>query len=152
MSKTPTLLKALVVLCAVIFVVAALGGLLYLFDRPGQQGITGSGVTNFSALDVAGAINYGANDLYPVGFASDGQQAIYGTDSITTSATASHGLTTVTFCLCTLGEDAGTGAGDAASCSVAVATNTCTIKLWQDDGTAATEADVAIQWLVIGAP
>ena len=152
MSKYPVLLRGLIGLCGIILVIAAVGGLLYLLDRPVEQGLMGSGVTNFSALDVAGAVNYGSSDLYPVGFATDGQQAVYGTDSITTTATASHGLTTVTFCLCSLGEDAGTSSGDAASCSVAVSTNVCTIKLWQDDGNAATETDVAIQWLVIGAP
>jgi hypothetical protein len=124
-----------------------------LFDPIVEQGLGGAGVTNFDALDVAGAVNFGANDLYSLGFASDGQQVVYGTASITGTGVAAHGLTTVTFCSASLGEDPTAGVGEAAHVSVAVATNVCTLKAWQDDFvTAATEADVAVQWIVVGAP
>jgi hypothetical protein len=104
-------------------------------------------------LDVASTINYGADDLYPVGFATSGQQAVYGTDAITGTASAAHGLTTVTFALCTLGEDPESGAGDGAMCTVSVSGNVVTLDIWQDDFvTAATETDVLIHWLVVGAP
>jgi len=126
--------------------------LFMMSDAPIAQGITGSGVTNFTNIDASGYINYGSNDLYPLGYASDGQQVVVGTDLITGTATAAHGLTTVTFCLCTLGEDPETGAGDAAACTTAVATNVCTVKAWQDDFTAATETDVVVHWLVVGTP
>jgi hypothetical protein len=100
-----------------------------------------------------GTLQYGADDLYPLGYASSGQQAVYGTASITGTATAVHGLTTVTFCLCTLGEDPTAGAGDGAMCTVAVSANVCTLKVWQDDFvTAATETSVDVHWVVIGAP
>jgi hypothetical protein len=103
--------------------------------------------------DIAGTLQYGANDLYPVGYASSGQQVVYGTDVITGTATASHGLTTVTLCMCTLGKDPDDDAGDAAMCTTAVSSNVCTLKTWQDDFvTAATEADVPVYWVVIGAP
>ena len=105
------------------------------------------------AADVAGTLQYGADDLYPVGFASSGQQAVYGTDAITGTATAAHGLTTVTFALCTLGEDPESGAGDGAMCTVSISANVVTLDIWQDDFvTAATETDVVIHWLVVGAP
>lgn len=126
---------------------------------------TARGVTNFNSLtlsddlivggtsDLAGTLNYGADNLYPIGYASSGQQAVYGTDDITGTLSVSHGLTTVTFCLATLGEDPTAGAGDAAHVSVVVAANACTVKAWQDDFvTAATETNVAVHWLVIGAP
>ena len=104
-------------------------------------------------LDVASTLQYGANNLYPVGFASSGYQAVYGTSTITGTATAAHGLTTVTFALCTLGEDPTSGAGDAAMCTVAVSANVVTLKAWQDDFvSAATEANVDVHWLVIGQP
>jgi len=103
-------------------------------------------------LDVGGTVNFGAANLYPVGYASSGQQIVYGTSTITGTAVAAHGLTTVTFAQCTLGEDPETGAGDAAFCTVTVAANVVTVKAWQDDFTAATEADVVVLWLVIGAP
>lgn len=146
-----------------------LGGLAF-FGTTADNAPTARGTTNFDSLtlsgnlnvggtsavtgntDFAGTLQYGADNLYPVGFATSGQQAVYGTTGITTTGTAAHGLTTVTFCTATLGEDPGTGAGDAASVSVAVAANVCTLKAWQDDFSAATEADVAVQWLVIGAP
>jgi len=103
--------------------------------------------------DIAGTLQYGANDLYAVGYASSGQQLVYGTDQITGTATAAHGLTTVTFCACTLGEDPTSGAGDGAMCTVAISANVCPLKVWQDDFvTAATETDVDVHWLVVGAP
>ena len=110
-------------------------------------------LSNAGALDIASTFNFGANDLYPLGFASSGQQAFYSTASITGTATIAHGLTTVTFALCTLGEDPTSGAGDAAMCTVTVAANVVTAKVWQDDFvTAATETDVDVHVLVIGAP
>ena len=111
------------------------------------------GIDESANTDVAGTLQYGANDLYPVGYASSGQQMVYGTASITGTATAAHGLTTVTFCMATLGEDPTNGAGDAAHVTVAVSANVCTLKAWQDDFvTAATETDVAVHWVVVGAP
>jgi hypothetical protein len=124
-------------------------GLLVLENSGGSDVVT---VANTGNTDIAGTLQYGANNLYPVGFASSGQQAVYGTSTFTTTATATHGLTTVTFALCTLAEDPEVGAGDAALCSVAVSGNTVTLKLWQDDFSAATEASVVVNWLVIGAP
>lgn len=105
------------------------------------------------ALDVGSTLNFGANNLYPVGYASSGQQLVYGSSTITGTLAVPHGLTTVTFCQATLGEDPETGAGDAAFVTVAVAANVCTAKVWQDSWTdAATETDVVVHWLVIGAP
>jgi hypothetical protein len=106
-----------------------------------------------STLDVSSTLQYGPDDLYPVGYASSGQQLVYGTESITGTAVVDHGLTTVTFCMATLGQDPDSDAGDAAHVSVAVAANDCTVKVWQDDFvTAATETEVDVHWLVIGAP
>jgi len=94
-----------------------------------------------------------ASGAYPLGYASSGQQLVYGTASITGTAEASHGLTTVTFALCTLGEDPTAGAGEAAMCTVAVSGNTVTVKVWQDDFvTEATETEVDVHWLVVGTP
>jgi len=100
--------------------------------------------------DITGTLQYGADDLYPVGYASSGQQAVYGTTAITGTATAAHGLTTVTFALCTLGkqQDANT-----AGCSLVVNSNTVTLYTYEDDNTTqSTEASVPVHWLVIGAP
>jgi hypothetical protein len=124
--------------------------LLVLEQSDGTDKLT---VSNAGNTDIAGTLQYGANDLYALGHASSGQQAIYGTASITGTLAAPHGLTTVTFCLAVMGEDPTSGGGDAAHVTVAVSGNVCTLKAWQDDFvTAATEADVAVHWLVIGAP
>lgn len=110
-------------------------------------------VSNAGNVDAAGTLQYGADDLYPVGYSASGQQLVYGTSTITTTATAAHGLTTVTWAQCTLGEDPTAGAGDAAMCTVAVAGNVVTLKTWQDDFvTGATETNVDVHWLVVGAP
>jgi hypothetical protein len=94
-----------------------------------------------------------ASGAYPLGYATSGSQLVYGTSSITGTATAAHGLTTVTFAVCTLGEDPTSGAGDGAMCTVAISSNVVTVKVWQDDFvSAATETDVAVHWLVVGVP
>jgi hypothetical protein len=93
------------------------------------------------------------SDAYPLGYASSGSQLVYGTSTITGTATAAHGLTTVTFALCTLGEDPTSGAGDGAMCTATISANVVTLKVWQDDFvTAASEADVDVHWLVVGVP
>ena len=113
----------------------------------------GDDLTVTDDMDVGGDANFGSSNLYPVGYASAGQQVVYGTEAITGTTTASHGLTTVTMCLCTLNRDPDDDAGDAAMCTTSVSSNVCTVKLWQDDFvTAATEVGVSTHWLVIGAP
>ena len=103
--------------------------------------------------DVGGTLNFGANDLYPVGYGTDGEQIVTGTDVVTGTLEISHGLTTVTWCVASMGSDPDDDAGDAAHVTVAVAANACTVKLWQDDFvTAATEADIPVHWMVIGTP
>lgn len=103
-------------------------------------------------LDVAGSVNYGSNDLYPLGYGSDGYQIVVGSTSITGSANVSHGLgTSVVAAGCTLAQDPGTGVGDGAFCSVAVSGTTVTVKVWQDDFTAATNA-ATVNWWVVGQP
>lgn len=94
-----------------------------------------------------------ASGAYPLGYATGGSQLVYGSDAITGTATAAHGLTTVTFANCTLGEDPEAGAGDGAMCTVSISSNVVTLDVWQDDFvTAATETDVVIHWLVVGVP
>ncbi len=101
-------------------------------------------------LTVAGDLQYGDDDLYPVGNAASDLQLVTGTDDITATLQIDHGLTTVTWALCSLGQDA---TANAATCSASVATNDVTVKIWKADGfTAGSDTDVTTHWLVIGAP
>ena len=129
------------------------------------QGVMGAGVTNLTNLELAGTLdvggntdlvgtlNYGANNLYLIGHSASGEQFFFGVQNITTSETVTHGLTTVTYALCTMAEDPTSGVGDAVFCTVAVSGNAVTLKTWQDDYvTGATEIDVAVMYLIIGTP
>jgi hypothetical protein len=102
--------------------------------------------------DLGGTLQYGASDLYPLGYASSGEQTVATTQDITGTAVVAHGLTTVTWAVCSLGEDPGTGAGDSAVVSVSIAANVVTVKAWQDDFSAATEVDTTTHCLVVGTP
>lgn len=102
-------------------------------------------------LTVTGSINL-PDSLFPLGIDTDNQAAVAVSQDVTGSETVTHGLTTVTWALCSLAEAPGTGAGDGAICTVDVAANVVTAKVWQDDMSAATEVDVAVNLLIIGTP
>lgn len=86
-------------------------------------------------------------------YGSSGEKAVASTISMTGTYTVAHGLTTVTWAMCTLGRDPDDDAGDAAHMTVEVSGNVVLAKMWQDDFvSAATEADVTAHCLVIGTP
>jgi len=115
-----------------------------------SDGTDVASLSNAGALDVASTINYGADDLYPLGYAASGYQLVFGAETgVTDTITAAHGLTTVTWAMCTLAEDPDTDAGDPVACTVEVAANVVVIKLWQDDWSAGATA-AAVNWLVVG--
>ena len=153
--------KYIWILISLLIVVAVIVSCDSLF----AQGLMGSGVTNLTNLELAGTLdvagntdlvgtlNYGANNLYVIGHDTSGEQFIYGTESITGTAEVAHGLTTVTYALCTMAEDPTVGAGEGATCSLTISTNTVTVKVWQDDNvTAATETEVDVNYFIIGTP
>lgn len=130
-------------------------GLLVLETSGGTDKLTVSNDGNLAVAgtaDIAGTLQYGANNLYVLGYGTTGYKVVMGTTNITGTATAAHGLTTVTWALCTLGKASHTDAGDAAWCTATVSANVVTLETWQDDAVAATEAAVPIHWLVIGLP
>lgn len=113
---------------------------------------TGGITITTGGANIAGEIEYGANDLSILGYASSGEQLVVGTAAgVTDTVVAAHGLTTVTFALCTLGEDPDTDAGDPVACTVTVAGDVVTVKLWQDDWAAGATA-ATVHWLVVGTP
>ena len=112
----------------------------------------GGALSVTGASTLSGAVTLGSA-AYPLGYGSSGYQMVIGTDTFTTTESAAHGLTTVTFALCTLGEDPESSGADAAMCTVSVSGNVVTVDIWQDDFvTASTEADVVVHWLVVGVP
>lgn len=121
-------------------------------DAPARVGAQAVGeTTHFQALDVAGALEYGAHDLYPLGALSDGFAAVYGTETVTGTAAIETALATVVWAGCALAEDASATAGGAATCAVVAAGDTVTVTTWQDDATAAT-AGAAVAWIAVGQP
>lgn len=124
---------ALLLVVALVACNASEGGVegLTNFDTLVADSVTADTVTADEV--VAGEVVFGDDDLYPVGFATDGQQLVYGVQDVTTSEVAAHGLTTVTWAICNLAEDPAAAAGAGAHCTVSVAANEVTINVWQDD-------------------
>ena len=125
----------------------------------------GAGTTNLTNLELAGTLavtgntdltgtlQYGANNLYPVGYGTSGERMLLVTQDVTVSEViVTTGLSTITWALCTMCEDpAAATAG--AFCTISITTNVVTAKVWQADGSSATnEADVCVNALVIGTP
>ena len=138
-------IRALLVV-AVIVLIGILAVQLMILDELGSLDAQAMGITNLDQLQLE-------TSNYPLEYTSSGKELVWGVGSITGTGTASHGLTTVTFAVCTLGEDPTSGSGDAAMCTASVSGNVVTLKTWQDDFvTAATEGTVVVHWLVVGTP
>ena len=154
--------KTILIILAVLLVIA---GAFFVYDRLVPQGLMGVGVTNLTNLELAGTLdvagntdlvgtlNYGADNLYPVGYAASGEAMLVVTQDISVSeVVVSTGLSTITWALCSMCEDpAAATAG--AFCTVSITTNVVTGKVWQADGSTATdEADVCVNFYIIGTP
>ena len=154
--------KTILIILICLLVIA---GALLVYDRLVPQGLMGAGVTNLTNLELAGTLDvvgntdltgtlvYGANNLYPVGFASSGQELLYVIQDVTANEIiVSTGLSTITFAVCSMCEVPEV-ATDAAFCTIDVTTNVVRAKIWQADGsTSSNEADVCIMTLIVGAP
>ena len=118
----------------------------YVVESGGEIEVQSGGT-----LDIQAAASLNVGSLYPLGYASSGKQIVCGTGTISDTATVTHGLTTPTYAVCSLGEDPGTGAGDVAVCSTAIAGAAVAVKGWQDDFSAAANT-ASIDWCVVGTP
>ena len=150
----------------IVFCIMVIALLVVSCDALIPQGIMGAGVTNLTNLelagtldvagntDLAGTLNYGSGNLYAVGYGTSGQEMIWGTESITGTLAVTTGLTTVTWALCTIGEDPGAGAADhLANCSVAISSDVVTVQIWENDMiTESTEVGVVAHWMAVGTP
>ncbi|OQA19152.1 MAG: hypothetical protein BWY63_01810 [Chloroflexi bacterium ADurb.Bin360] len=120
-------------------------------DILGSSGTTiHDNVVVTGTLDVSGAaINYGPNNLYPIGYTDSGFQAKWGSDVITATANVVHGLTTPVVGICTL-------AGELVDneeqlCSVKINGATVSIYVYKEDGSAG-DSGVSVHWYLIGLP
>lgn len=102
--------------------------------------------------DLAGTVAFGSDNLYPLGVASSGYIGYFGSAAaVTTTAitSATHGMTTVTGAMCSLGGGPSAVAGAAFACEPTVSGTTVTFALYQDDATAATITDT-LYYVIIG--
>ncbi len=109
-------------------------------------------VSNVGNTDVAGTLQFGADDNYALGYASSAQELACVSTSITgTAAVAVTGVTTPTFAMVSMVTDPGTGAGDPAMVTFdAPSTTTVVVNVWQDDFTTAATSTAVLHVCAIG--
>jgi hypothetical protein len=100
--------------------------------------------------DVAGTLQYGASNLYPVGYASSGYKVVTGITPVFTGTVGiTHGLSVVTSVQVSLCQDS---AAAAAGASVTISGTTVTAKSWKSDGSTAADVGTTVCYTVIGTP
>jgi hypothetical protein len=102
-----------------------------------------------SATITTSQVIYGVDSLYALGYASDARAIVCGTTDITGTKTVSSGADTYEYCTCSMGEAPSTGAGDGYIAWCAISGGDLVLYVVQDDGTAATETNVAVNWCVV---
>lgn len=84
-------------------------------------------------------------------YATAGTQIVCGSQTITDTATAVHGLTTPVYVMCNIAT--ASPVGDSTSCFGSISSSTVTVKVRNSALTpAANAAGIAVQWCVIGTP
>lgn len=109
--------------------------------------ITTGGALSADSATVTGTLKYG--DLYPLGFAFDGYQMVLGSSTVTTTTVITHGLTTPLYAFCTM--SGSLTDNEEQICSVGIVTDTVTLYVWKEDGTAG-DSGVDVFWQVFGTP
>lgn len=101
--------------------------------------------------DIGGTLQFGADNLFPIGFASSGREVVCGTSTFTgTNQITPTGLTTVTSALLTMTTDPSAAAGAPFVVTAdAPTTSTFNVSAWQDGATAATTT-VSLMYCAIG--
>lgn len=104
------------------------------------------------AVDVTGAsLQYGPNDLYPLGVDTSGFEIVWGSEVITGETAITHGLTSPVTALCTMGQAPSAAAGESYGCYAVVSGAVVTVTTVSSDATAATTG-ATVHWQVIGTP
>jgi len=108
----------------------------------------GGAVVAGGALDVGGTLNYGANDLYAVGYASAGQAIVAGvTATFTGTTTVASGLTTVIAAVCV---PYTAPAATAATCYATWSGATVTLRSVKADGVTAGDTGTTVNYMIFG--
>lgn len=98
-------------------------------------------------LDITGTLQYGANDLYPLGVGLSGFQIGFGSVTVTGTVTATHTTGTPYAVLCTLE----TWSIDTAYCVALGTTGVITATVYDITGSQSS-TPVQLNWLAIGMP
>jgi hypothetical protein len=127
---------------------AALGGISLENAETIGNAVNGT-IAMTGAVDVSGALQYGANNLYPLGFGTDGYQMVLGSVEVTETVTVTHGLTTPLYGFCTM--SGSLTDNEEQVCSLGILTDTVTIYVYKEDGSAG-DSGVDVFWQVYGTP
>lgn len=101
-------------------------------------------------LDVQGSsLQYGPNNLYPVGAENSGFEMDWGRDTITGSLAVVHTLTTPTAVVCSLGQTP--VLTTAQQCSAVISGSTITVSVWLT-GATPSAVGATVDWIAIGLP
>ena len=98
---------------------------------------------------ITGTLTFGANNLYPLGFGTDGYQIVLGSSTVTTTTVITHGLTTPLYGFCTM--SGSLTDNEEQKCSLGISGADVTVYVWKEDGTAG-NSGVDVFWQVFGTP
>ena len=115
----------------------------------GTVAITATNVVANGTFDVSGTLNYGTDNLYPVGYASSGTALVGGvTATFTGTTTVASGLTTVISAVCV---PYSVAVAAAATCGADWSGATVTLRSWKADGVTAGDVGTTVNYLIFGA-
>jgi hypothetical protein len=123
-----------------------------VYDSSGDLNLNDN-VQITGTLDVTSTIQFGADNLYPIGYASSGELAYAGASSSVTQTivlSSTHGATTaITYAACSV-SDPDDDAGDPFLCKVSITDGDVTFQAVQDDGDDASTAATTLYYILIG--
>lgn len=104
------------------------------------------------AVDVTGAsLQYGPNNLYPLGVDTSGFEVVWGSEIITGATAITHGLTSPVWADCKMGQAPSGVAGESYDCYVLISGAVVTVTTVSSDTTVATTG-ATVYWEVKGTP
>ena len=102
-------------------------------------------------VDITGTLQYGADNLYPLGVSSSGFQAVWGSEIITGAIVITHNLTSPVWADCEMGQAPSAVAGESFDCYVLISGAVVTVTTISSDTIDATTG-ATVYWEVKGTP